>query len=979
MLRANDSVSASRAKSYFVEELSKGDYYSKDGSREDGQEIIGHWGGKGAEMLGLEGRVDKERFYQLADNINPRTAEKLTPRNAKDRRVGMDFTYSVPKSVSVMAEHGDERIVTAFRESVRETMDEMEQDAQTRVRKGRFWNTTESRTTGNMVYGEFVHRTSRPVDGIPDPHLHAHVFAFNATYDPVEQRWKAADFGATLKRDAPYYEAAFDARMATKLQGLGYAIERTSEKGWEIAGVPDSVADKFSRRTRQIEAIAEERGITSDTLKDGLGKSSRKGKEPGLAMEMLRDIWFNRMLSDKEAEALDRVAQGNGGGDEPRNGPGPSAKEAVDHAVEKSFQNRSVVPEKRLQEAALRFGIGHVTPEQVQAETGREDILKRHYKGQVQCSTKAVLDEEAAMLRQAREGKFAYKPFSDQPITFAPVTEGGKTFELSDDQKGMIAHVLRSKSFVTTVEGDAGSGKTTAMRTVARMIHRSTGQKIQALAPTNAAKDVLRDEGFKGAQTVAMFLESEKLREQARGQVLYVDEAGLMSGRDAARLLKAAKEVDARIVLQGDVKQHASVIRGDSLRLLQKEAGIKPARLSTIQRQKVDSYRDAVSRVAKGDVVGGYDRLDDLGLVREIKGAKRYETLAGDYACEAIENRRTVLVVAPTHAEGAKATSAIRAALKEHGQLGEEREFLHLTNRNLSDADKKDAFAYRRGDVVQVVGPMKGFRRGERLTVMGRDDEHRVVVRRQSAPPPGEYRVPGIAMGAYLPLDKAEHFQVYAESRIQVAVGDKIRVTQNGMTRSKGRISNGVIAEVKGFTQGGTPGDPFSDGNIVLSDGRTLNKDFAHISHGYVTTSHSSQGRTVDTVLIAQSSESLPATNKQQIYVSLSRGRYQARLYTDDKQALRSAIERGSERTSAHELLARGTRLAETKPAASEGLRPHPEQQRQIDYWSRMRTSWATFQSRARETVQQVREQGREIYGKWTARLQQERNPEMTR
>src|SRR5262249_40525122 len=157
---------------------------------------------------------------------------------------GYDFTFSAPKSVSVMYElSGDERILTAFRDAVKETMEELELEMKTRVRRN---ERDEDRVTGNMVWAEFVHFTSRPVDGVPDPHLHAHVFAHNVTFDEAEQRFKAGQFG-DLKRDAPYFEAAFDARLAHALNALGYATEREG-LSFEVAGVPGSVIDKFSRR-----------------------------------------------------------------------------------------------------------------------------------------------------------------------------------------------------------------------------------------------------------------------------------------------------------------------------------------------------------------------------------------------------------------------------------------------------------------------------------------------------------------------------------------------------------------------------------------------------------------------------------------------------------------------------------------------------------------------------------------------------------
>ena len=208
MLRVVASVSAGQAKQYYTQGLSREDYYS------EGQEVIGQWQGLGAERLGLSGRVDQRSFDALADNLKPGSDESLTPRTKENRRVGYDFNFHCPKSVSVVYEQNrDERIFGAFKMSVTETMQELETDMKTRVRvRGE----NSDRNTGNLVWAEFHHFTARPVKGIPDPHLHAHCFAFNATWDNVEQRWKAGEFG-DLKRDAPYYEAAFHARFAKRL------------------------------------------------------------------------------------------------------------------------------------------------------------------------------------------------------------------------------------------------------------------------------------------------------------------------------------------------------------------------------------------------------------------------------------------------------------------------------------------------------------------------------------------------------------------------------------------------------------------------------------------------------------------------------------------------------------------------------------------------------------------------------------------
>ena len=157
MLRITQQDSAKDAKRYYA----SADYYS------EGQEIVGSWGGKGAELLGLHGVVDRDSFDRLCDNQNPRDGKPLTVRTRTERTVGYDFTFSVPKSVSLLyARTGDEHILGAFRSAVDETMHDIESEMKTRVRKG---DRDEDRLTGNMVWAEFIHTTSRPVNGVPDP------------------------------------------------------------------------------------------------------------------------------------------------------------------------------------------------------------------------------------------------------------------------------------------------------------------------------------------------------------------------------------------------------------------------------------------------------------------------------------------------------------------------------------------------------------------------------------------------------------------------------------------------------------------------------------------------------------------------------------------------------------------------------------------------------------------------------------------
>src|SRR5688572_10439486 len=115
------------------------------------------------------------------------------------------------------------------------------------------------------------------------------------------------------------------------------------------------------------------------------------------------------------------------------------------------------------------------------------------------------------------------------------------------------------------------------------------------------------------------------------------------------------------------------------------------------------------------------------------------------------------------------------------------------------------------------------------------------------------------------------------------------------------------------------------DEAITLSDGRMLPKDYRQFTHGYAVTSHASQGKTVDDVFLVASSRSLGAINRQQFYVSISRGRQRCRIFTDDKELLRDRLKKSAHRTAALEL-AQLSPLAEAMKR--EGFEIQPTAQR---------------------------------------------------
>lgn len=887
---------AKAAKDYYSQHLAPGDYYAKDAA-----ELKGVWHGNGAQMLGLSGEVKPEDYYRLCDNQTP-DGEQLTPRTKDDRRVMTDFTFDAPKSVSLEYElGGDERIPEAFRKSVRETMAEIETAAQSRIRKG---GKDTDRTTGNMVWSEHLHRTTRPVDGAPDPQLHVHATCFNATFDPVEKRWKAIQLSEAF-RDKGYYQAAFHARLAANLKDLGYGIERDG-KSFTIAGINRSTIEKFSRRTALIESEAERLGIDEAKAKGNLGRRTRekKSKTPQSIAE-LRKEWDSR-LTPGERLAIKTASNGWEKGDSTI-----TPEQAKEYALEHSFQKSSAVSEKRLKAEALTYAVGSVRPEDVADIAQHPEVITRTHDGQLFATTKTVLRDEVAMLQFAKDGQrkqqqFVSKWSPDRYKTGEFVSFAG----LSEEQRKAALHILNSRDTVTGVVGKAGTGKTRMMLATVEAIQSETGQRVFTFAPSSqASRGVLKKEGFKDAETLAMLLKNEKLQEKTKGQVLWVDEAGLVSSKDMRKLMDIAKKNGNRLILSGDYYQHSSVEYGDAFRLLEKEAGVKLARLTEIRRQTEPGYKKAIEAIAQGTgkaAQKGFDALDRMGMVTEASGEERHQLLVKDYM-KAQDEGRSALIIAPTHAEGQKLTDEVRAALKERGALGTEHKFIARKSTGWTDAQKGDARNYEPGMVLEWHQNAKGFKRGEKAVVIDRGErgaENGTGAQNDPARRTYEGQISALALQktdgseTQLPLTQTNRFEVFRNREIAIAKGDRIRITKNGEAKvdaqAKGtRLNNGDVFNVEGFTK---------EGDIRLENGKLLPKTWGHFTHGYVDTSYSSQGKTTDRVFISVGNESLPAANQQQWYVSASRGREMAKVYVDSKEDVRNAITRTGERLSAVEL-----------------------------------------------------------------------------
>lgn len=900
MIRMIQSVASGAAKKYFKESLTKADYYIND------QELKGQFFGKLKDRLGISEEVTKDVFFKLCDNINPLDGSDLTARTVENRRVGYDINFHCPKSVSIIHSlSSDEHILKLFQSSVRDTMKEIEKDAATRVRKS---GQSRDRKTGELVWAEFVHQTARPTEGhAPDPHLHAHCFVFNATWDNIEKEFKAGQFGE-IKRDMPYYQAMYQKILSDRLIEAGYNIRRT-KSSFEIVGVPPSVIAHFSKRTNEIGQIAREKGITDAKELDKLGAMTRGKKEQGMSMAALREDWKRQILEIEQQSNQDHFYES----DKPLRFTGRRIQQEIDwvynpkvcvkHSIEKGFERASALPTRRLKAESYRHAIGEqrTTIQAIDEEIKNEESLI-HLKEKTQdfITTREVLSEEYKMVSLAKDGIGVMKP----------IYKKLPKINLDGQQLEAVSDVLTNQNRVSIIRGAAGTGKTTLMKEAVEKITQA-GLKVQVVAPTaQASRGVLKEEGFEDSETVAKFLSDEDLQYKVRGQVLWVDEAGLLGTQDMTKILELTQKLNARLILGGDTRQHSSVVRGDALRILNTVGGIKSSEVNRIYRQKNEQYKQAVESLSRGWVDQAFIQLDDLGFIHETNPEKPNEDLVNDYV-DAIKKKKTALVISPTHKHGKELTSEIRKELRARKLIGKrDVKVTRLANLNFTKAEKADTRNYLPGMVIQVNRNTSEAVRGTKLTIDRVENNHLIVKNKRGEP-------------IILPISKNQYYDVYRREEIGLSIGDKVIVTRNKFDKEKNRMNNGQELMVKKVTNKGG----LKLVNPISKKEYNLDKEDLHLTHGHVITSHASQGKTVDQVFISQPAETFPATDSKQFYVSVSRARDQARIYTNDKQQLLQAAMDKGERKSAIELVNqnRGNETFSRSPISQ------PDKQKQIN------------------------------------------------
>lgn len=891
MLRITPQYRAESVQRYFVESLCKDDYYTK------GTEEPGIWRGKAAELLGLAGPVEREAFSRLTENRHPFKDERLTPRNRDGRRVGYDITFSPPKSVSVLyAVTRDEDVLWAFRKSVWDTMQEMEASTATRVRRD---GANHDRTTGNMVWSEYLHFTTRPVDGEPDPHLHIHNFAHNCTFDEDEQRFKAAQFGV-LKSRAPYFEALARSKLAANLVAVGYQVERT-EHAFEIVGVPTHTLSEFSRRTHIIESIASELGFEQDR-KASLGAKTRERKTDEFTLDELHERWGDR-LSPEDVESI-RNAKGRPAERAPEaerqqaqsieaikddiRQPQPeptseststrrparkwhplvslSANNAVKLAIDELFERDAIITEDRLYEVALHLSFGKAEREQIRdAIEKRPELIRRAVDGTTYLTTHEVVAEERELVRFAKEGRNSLRQLGIDPLSLS-------VSKLDSYERAVLRKLMASTDRITLFKNSGPTRKPELVRAAMTGLQQN-GHRLVIVAPNaTSARQAEQEYGVKEVQTIHQVLANEEYRSTAKNivpkvfkTVFWVEDAGRLGTRTIAELGTIARRTGARLVLTGDEDRARKYERGDPFRLLREEARLHSVERRVVleQQNQLERAVDSIVHDSGGTCVNTLEQLDKLRVAADA--TKAFEQ-AADFFVEQERTGRTAMLVTPTPGRGSVLTDMVRERLRAEGRLtGREKTTVQFVSAGLTRQEMRRSENYRRGMVIDFFQPTRGFASGDRTKVIATDPANGVWVLGKTGLP------------TRLNLSHVDRFTVSTVKRASIAVGDRIRLTRRTRALIGKPIKAGTVVTVTGF-------NPF--GQVAVSGGRVLPRALGHFEHDYVTTSGRLHGRRADAVAFVADSGGWGGAESRDIAAAGEAARKDFRVVVDDRETL---------------------------------------------------------------------------------------------
>ncbi len=922
-------------------------YYASDNYYVEGQ-LTQHsqWVGRGAETLGLKGKVDASQFEAVLAGRLP-NGSVIRDGARGEHRAGFDLTFSAPKSVSLLAYvGGDERLNAVHLESVKSALGWGEQQfAQARI--GKAGGGQDLVPTGTLVAALFSHDTSR----LLDPQMHVHAVIANSTETP-DGKWRALAERSIWENKA-VIASVYNAAFRLGVERLGYQTELTGHHGqFEIAGVPKDVIQAFSQRRQEIEEQAQKLEHQTPFAMAAVALRSRGDKPKDVDRAELHREWRERastvgfepeqmveaakLRAEAQAHPWQRLVEGVRGiaaqavvlserlgltdPAYPRDPLVPerpgrmapdhyAAAQAVASAVRQISEREAGFRMTDIVKLALDTG-APVTVEVVEARvatlTGKGLLLPSR-DGRIVTTAQAIATERE-YLAAVGAGKGRSGPLLPRHAQGRDGKEvaGGKAVELglrlTKGQLNAASAILDRSDRVVSIQGVAGAGKSAMLKPVAQLASEN-GRAVIGLAVSHVIANRLKADVGIETMTVARFLASNRPitdlsarpeeRDSAiaalRGALLVVDEASLLPTRDAARLVAIANAAEVgRLVLIGDKRQLGAVEAGKPFALAQ---GADTAVMAQNLRATTPEMQ-AIHKAAQAHDMPTLSRLVRPHTT-EVPGLEALTVAYQWMALPAGVKDRTALFVSG-RALRADVNAEVQRLRHEVGEVGPGvRVQGTLGPVHITREEQKQAATYQPGQVIELARPLgtQGLPAGL-MEVTGKRRDGSIEVRLADGRD-------ALLRPRKLANNRVEDaVRLYEKRDIRLHDGDPVRWT--GSDPSRG-LFNG-----EGATYAGRQPDAllFRDSN-----GREIRMEredpmLKRIELAYALNAHQAQGATADrAIVVARATEGklITATN---LAVLFTRARSELSFVTDDLDQLTGRAARQSgEKTSAIEVV----------------------------------------------------------------------------
>jgi hypothetical protein len=559
-----------------------------------------------------------------------------------------------------------------------------------------------------------------------DPQLHSHNAIFNAvvtasghvgSLDSQRIQGRVHEFGA-------YYQA----QLAERLRALGVDVGYDQgEQAVAIRSIPQSVCDAFSNRHREVARKAKDfartMGLSWDEIsaerKSGLMQAAavrdRQAKNDGMTDRetweetAARLGWRHRSVLGAEAGVDPATAAAIEAGSAPtdvsprQSTPQSSPEQRLDAAyahaarhVAEAFHTKAVLGmnEMRTHAARALIGTGLAGPEDIDRVVDALEArgIRLHgaparlivglQDGQLRVTNSAQIaieegvTELAAVAATDRSGALLPAEIA-AAITAAGLDRAGDP-EHAAAQRAAI-HALGEGGKLGVVIGVAGAGKTTLMTPLVRA-WQARGREVIGLGLAWRQADALQETGIGATYAVAPFLEavaSGAVR-VGRNTVLAIDEIGQVGPRQFLALLEIQQATGCSIKALGDPEQCQAIEAGDTMELLRRvlPKAAMPELLSTV-RQETRRARHIAGLFREGRAGEALALKREDGTAMLVGGDEEQviDRIAVHYlarrdARRAAGVRRGVTISAPTNADAAVISLAIRDHLRVRGEIG---------------------------------------------------------------------------------------------------------------------------------------------------------------------------------------------------------------------------------------------------------------------------------------------------------------------